>query len=777
MHATDRGRPTVQERREFARVEDDAIRFRWPGSRRDEPVANLSLSGAKLFTVRSAPVGSLVEVELLREGAEPLNLLATVRRVERPTRSDRETSLGMSVEFRDVDAKRKAVLARWTGSGTASEQEDGAEVADSSPEPSDLDSGSLDHRGKLWEDGHSEVPPPSPDESPNAQARDEGGSTDSGSAVHGTDATVHETDATDSEPAESTVKDLKARLIRAESLAAEALVQLARAERRVEELEAQRQGGAQTSGGESGRYAGGDDGSSVLGDPMVAELFSKPIHQPSEPVAPAPEQEWEPNEEGDSEEVSETPVIEMIERVEDGERPRSRIGAQVEEVEDDAASSGPISGAVAGFHRLAEDSLETVGFSRSELLGALDETLPANSEVEPPAGGPGLRSSTGPFAEPPSRSEDTIPDASGEREGGEPLALEASEEDVFVEVVESAESEAPALEADSQGGLSAEVGGEHQVHASGTHSWPDLEIEESAEEDGASFHRVDEQVHPESASVAQTGEPRSSAATESIRAEGEQPTVAGSGFETGRRSEDAEADRPDDGDPPSDLNAPEARSAEEDDAAAFEEPTLEVTSIPPSTQARPDATLASSHADDVAASDELEQEKAEAPTVQASAGPEIDPEGRAQEGATPEQGDEEIANVISPAIVEEISPADGDDKGTDGQPAPTASTAVQGGDRTDGDVTQQTEQLTLAELPTCTEMVEAMRTGRIVRTSRFDRLEPVSRLDIEISDLLRSSDRLDDLEKRTRGRIAPTALHRVLFVFFERGLIAVERGG
>lgn len=824
----------MQERREFARVEDDAIRFRWPGSRRDEPVANLSRSGAKLFTVRSAPVGSLVELELLREGAAPLALLATVRRVERPTRSDREASLGMSIEFRDIEPGKEAVLVEWTGDHSDSDSVSGDED-DPVSGSSSTTAVSSDHRGKLWEDAS-----PSVMEEPVVERGDLGGSVTEPSASE--DAESLETgpvtvlsDAARSEvaagegDASGRIQDLEARLMRAESLAAEALVQLARAERRVEQLESQGAADPEQPKDSARPYAGGDDGTSVLEDPLVAELFSRPVGQP---VQQAPDGAESVHAEGveASQGSSGQPAIEMIERVEDGERRRARIDrvpeeieisetpadtpgseervptdqssrADVDEVEAasdapsvEAPSKGPISGAVAAFHRLAEDPLETVGFSRTELLGELAEQEASVEAEEAP-----LRGQADPQEEAASAedeasasgfSDDSLDEASeDEWSGGESLALEVSEEEVFVEVVGLDEDDP---EEDPGGdGVTADASTENDSADAGpvareaSGSWPDLEIEEPDEENGPAAGAAApadefEDLTPEasaatdqpdsSGAAPEAAESRETAAVEdatpvepAIEPNGEGPMGEGLSGE-GPSGEEPSGEEPSEEEP----RGEPVETVQLQEAPAEEEPD--------ETEAAEERSVASAFEQSAGVADD------DASAFESSAlDGDSEPPGPSM-GET-EAVDEEIDVAISASMVEEIAPA-GVESAVESAPAVNSDAAPEPDPPTESAGTERgaggsapAQELTLAELPTCSEMVEAMRSGRIVRTARFNRLEPVSRLDIEISDLLRSSERLDDLEAKTRGRIAPAALHRVLFVFFERGLIAVEREG
>ena len=810
----------MQERREFARVEDDAIRFRWPGSRRDEPVANLSRSGAKLFTVRSAPVGSLVELELLREGAEPLPLLATVRRVERPTRSDRETSLGMSVEFCDLDQERGSVLVRWTGDAN----EPVKPVKD--PEPSEapmVGSPAADHRGKLWED-----PQPGEGEAPTEESSEDGrtfltpGSEPDPAVSAPTsaapEASVSEVDSdSDPESADPRIQDLEARLMRAESLAAEALVQLARAERRVEQLEAQSSAVEPPDSG-SRPYAGGDDGSSILEDPLVAELFSRPVAElaaPRNEAGPGTEDERAPAA------TSTTPAIEMIERVEQVERRSSRANdrqaqedrpsaTQDDETQEatgeaggrEAASKGPISGAVAAFHRLADDPLKTVGFSRSELLeeirtageGTAPEGAVPVAPSEPAGTTPGAESGTE------SASPDETVEEESERdwEGRESLALEVSEEDVFVEVIgldEDGGSSPGVPEDASSGEDSSDPVRERDSGLETAGPWPDLEIEESSEEG--------ESTAPGAVAAAEaiTAEPAHEEVEKWEEAELDAPgTVVGAkddgGEEASSRVPDpdregsvgrpAVAEGTAAGSEDSDVSAFEEAGLAGDDASAFE--TDQPGPEQAETGTRDTGPVASTQSEDESASAETSSAheiRSPRGAAAAEAGAEdAGAENAAAEDVSPaDTVDEEIESVISAAMVEEIRP-----------PAPspdTTSTAAPSDDAAEEDARQQepgrhsrqgedaddsgrSRELTLSDLPTCSEMVKAMGSGRIVKTPRFDRLEPVSRLDIEISDLLRGCDRLEEMEAKTKGRISPAALHRVLFVFFERGLVAVE---
>lgn len=779
----------MQERREFARVEDDAIRFRWPGSRRDEPVANLSRSGAKLFTVRSAPVGSLVELELLREGAEPLALLATVRRVERPTRSDREASLGMSVEFRDLDRAKDAVLVGWTGDHSESDSVGVQEQSPSGAAPA-TPTGRSDHRGKLWEDQpeiatadaetvarESEASPPTPsqpeDEEGMPSTPPPGGREPKSKEAESTEDRSTEDQAIraadtppDAEAAEARIQDLEARLTRAESLAAEALVQLARAERRVEQLEAREVERSETSKGSPRRYAGGDDGSSIFEDPLVAELFSRPLDQTPSRADESRADEFEERQGVDRRSTpdarDEQPAIEMIERVE-SERPKPRRtaarvdedvepparsgGADAEVAEEQAepvvadesakeespTSKGPISGAVAAFHKLAEDPLETVGFSRSELLGELARTssAPQNEEVVEDVS-----------EQTSSRGEPVETGAEPEWPPSESLALEVSREDVFVEVVgmdevgEAPESDANQVEENRLADDGAARAEDTRSEAAETgDSWPDLEIEESTEE-------------PEP--------------SETVTAS-EHPPAAGREPEVVEPQEDAELSAPaDEGE----------RIEQESDTSAFEE--VSVSEVSEDVAAAFDASSLGAG---------LEAEPFAAPVTEPeSDGPESTPSepSRPDHPAFDEQvpgaseseesTDEEIEAALSAAMVEEIRP-DAREEAAEQKAASETDSEV------DEDASDRSGDLTIANLPTCSEMVEAMRSGRIVRTPRFDRLEPVSRLDIEISDLLRDTERLEELEMKTRGRISPPALHRVLFVFFERGLVAVDPEG
>jgi len=71
-----------------------------------------------------------------------------------------------------------------------------------------------------------------------------------------------------------------------------------------------------------------------------------------------------------------------------------------------------------------------------------------------------------------------------------------------------------------------------------------------------------------------------------------------------------------------------------------------------------------------------------------------------------------------------------------------------------------------------------LRDGAKLRpTDRFDRFEPVSRLDLRVHDFAKRASELAQIRKLAARRVSEEDLLRVLFTFFERGLLCLEPSG
>lgn len=79
------------------------------------------------------------------------------------------------------------------------------------------------------------------------------------------------------------------------------------------------------------------------------------------------------------------------------------------------------------------------------------------------------------------------------------------------------------------------------------------------------------------------------------------------------------------------------------------------------------------------------------------------------------------------------------------------------------------------EVPTREVFVERLEAGlRLEKTERFHRLEPVSRADISVSDWLARTDEYGELAKLAEDLMPESELQRVLHLFFERGLLVLR---
>ncbi|HVS66614.1 MAG TPA: PilZ domain-containing protein [Thermoanaerobaculia bacterium] len=67
--------------------------------------------------------------------------------------------------------------------------------------------------------------------------------------------------------------------------------------------------------------------------------------------------------------------------------------------------------------------------------------------------------------------------------------------------------------------------------------------------------------------------------------------------------------------------------------------------------------------------------------------------------------------------------------------------------------------------------------AKLRRTDRFDRFEPVSRLDLRVHDFAKRASELAQIRKLAARRVSEEDLLRVLFIFFERGLLHLEPSG
>ena len=77
-------------------------------------------------------------------------------------------------------------------------------------------------------------------------------------------------------------------------------------------------------------------------------------------------------------------------------------------------------------------------------------------------------------------------------------------------------------------------------------------------------------------------------------------------------------------------------------------------------------------------------------------------------------------------------------------------------------------------ITTLEEFGEHVERGAKLRTTeRFQRLEPVSREDIQVSDWLKEVDDLESIRELAEGRMLEAQLQRVLYLFFERGLMRI----
>jgi hypothetical protein len=64
--------------------------------------------------------------------------------------------------------------------------------------------------------------------------------------------------------------------------------------------------------------------------------------------------------------------------------------------------------------------------------------------------------------------------------------------------------------------------------------------------------------------------------------------------------------------------------------------------------------------------------------------------------------------------------------------------------------------------------------ARLRRTERFARFEPVSRLDIRVHEYARRANQLAEIRMLADRRVSEEDILRVLFTFFERGLLRIE---
>ncbi len=72
------------------------------------------------------------------------------------------------------------------------------------------------------------------------------------------------------------------------------------------------------------------------------------------------------------------------------------------------------------------------------------------------------------------------------------------------------------------------------------------------------------------------------------------------------------------------------------------------------------------------------------------------------------------------------------------------------------------------------EFVRLLEEGAgLATTERFERLEPVSRGDIQVSDWLREAGDLVAIRALARGRMTEVELRRVLHLFFQRDLVRI----
>ncbi|HVS16732.1 MAG TPA: hypothetical protein VMV46_22695, partial [Thermoanaerobaculia bacterium] len=64
--------------------------------------------------------------------------------------------------------------------------------------------------------------------------------------------------------------------------------------------------------------------------------------------------------------------------------------------------------------------------------------------------------------------------------------------------------------------------------------------------------------------------------------------------------------------------------------------------------------------------------------------------------------------------------------------------------------------------------------ARMLPTARFGRFEPVARVDVHVHELVTRARDLGQLRKLAHRRVSEEELVRVLYAFFERGLLHLE---
>ncbi len=742
-----------KERRNSPRQDDPVIGFRWIGARRNEPVANFSLSGAKLLTTRSAPVGALLEFELHHIDGSSLKLRGTVRRVERLSRrSGGDGTLSLSVEFRQVDEQQQSMMERWRDS---SELAAGGTAAGATSE------GKVEptkHEGRLWE-GSDSRPGRATRQVPRADYPETSSGVRRAVKVDAEVADLFESPQRAAQPAgrpaappamqpapseadepelaersgmaadqEELIAQLQHRLARAEEVAAEALTKLAGAQDRLEHL-------------------------GVYEDPPIVETPSEvdPLSLDRTEAEPT----LRPLAGGGA------PL--MVDALLDTDEHEAIGGplelAEVEPAEEDLTL--PISAAVKNLEGVSFSSAPNEPAALAECLGPGDGDGQEGADLDDDA------------------ESDDGPESRGfsqERLAAAQAASDASLSGVSLGLDDEGEGEDSAS-VDAQAGT-ANLDEELESTADGG------ALATSRQEMGNGGGQAKEDVDGEGQKSTPGGFVKAIPATADVSLDLSQRLGTTPSDTT--RTPTNEPSWPElELEPADGIAVPDqavTRVVAQDgteDLEVVDDGTEDLVVVDDGTE---DLVVVDDGTEDLVVVDDgtEDQEVVDDDTD--------DPDtsgwfpNEAVKALAAEIGAEEIAADECFGEGRDRS-AEAEEPGADGPRAGEFGTDEPSADESDDAVAEAfaspvsaSQALTFREVPSREGMLEAMGRGSIVRTERFRRLEPVSRADIQVSDLLLETDDIRELEKRAAGMVERDQLYKVLYVFFQRGLVEIEVG-